>query len=103
MVGAAALFSIRHLPLQDHGQLLRCHAGSCQGALPLQVGRSRHGDRDIAGRVEAGEYALAIAYCTFLIVFMLLIIFLIQRGVGERRLGRRSEASVSTDSFLGAH
>ena len=45
----------------------------------------------IAGRVEAGEYALAIAYCTFLIAFMLLVIVLIQGLVGERQLGRRSD------------
>lgn len=45
----------------------------------------------IAGRVEAGEYALAIAYCSFLIVFMLCVIVLIQRGVGERRMGRRAQ------------
>lgn len=57
----------------------------------------------IAGRVEAGEYALAIAYCTFLIAFMLLVIVLIQRGVGERRLGRRSESPVTTHVLPGVH
>ena len=44
----------------------------------------------IVGRVEVGEYALAIAYSTLLIVFMLLVIGLIKAGVGERKLGRRS-------------
>ena len=46
----------------------------------------------IVGRVEVGEYALAIAYSTLLIVFMLLVIGLIKAGVGERKLGRRSGA-----------
>lgn len=54
----------------------------------------------IVGRVEAGEYALAIAYSTLLIVFMLLVIGLIKVGVGERKLGRRSGA---TDLIQGAH
>ncbi len=57
----------------------------------------------IVGRVEAGEYALAIAYCTFLIGFMLLVIVVIQRGVGERRLGRRSEAANTPNWLQGAH
>ncbi len=57
----------------------------------------------IVGRVEAGEYALAIAYCTFLIGFMLLVIVAIQRGVGERRLGRRSETAISPSGLQGVH
>lgn len=57
----------------------------------------------IAGRVEAGEYALAIAYCTFLIAFMLLVIVLIQGLVGERRLGRRSESMLTTNVLPGVH
>lgn len=57
----------------------------------------------IVGRVEAGEYALAIAYCTFLILFMLLVIGLIQRGVGERRLGRRNETVTTSNWVQGAH
>ncbi len=44
----------------------------------------------IGNRVEAGEYALAIAYSTALIVVMLLSIVLIQFAVGERKLGRRA-------------
>ena len=43
----------------------------------------------IVGRVEAGEFGLAIAYSSVLIVVMALGISLIQLGVGERKLGRR--------------
>jgi iron(III) transport system permease protein len=46
----------------------------------------------IGNRVEAGEYALAIAYSTVLIVVMLLAIVLIQLAVGQRKLGRRVPA-----------
>ncbi|MCS6933072.1 MAG: iron ABC transporter permease [Acetobacteraceae bacterium] len=46
----------------------------------------------IAGRVEAGEYPLAIAYATVLIGLMLAGILAIQALVGERRLGRRIAA-----------
>lgn len=45
----------------------------------------------IMGRVEAGEYALAITYSTVLMVVMILSIVLIQLVVGARRLGRRRE------------
>ena len=55
----------------------------------------------IVGRVEAGEYALAIAYSTLLIVFMLGVILLIQKGVGERQLGRRVPTSPTL--VAGAH
>jgi iron(III) transport system permease protein len=48
----------------------------------------------IVGRVEAGEFGLAIAYSTVLIVVMLLAIVAIQLIVGERRLGRRSASAV---------
>ena len=44
----------------------------------------------IVGRVEAGEFGLAIAYSSVLIVVMALGIGLIQLGVGERKLGRRA-------------
>jgi iron(III) transport system permease protein len=44
----------------------------------------------IVGRVEAGEYGLAIAYSNVLIVVMLAAILLIQFAVGERRLGHRA-------------
>ncbi len=46
----------------------------------------------IGSRVEAGEYALAIAYSSVLIVVMLLSILLIQFAVGQRKLGRRAPA-----------
>jgi iron(III) transport system permease protein len=46
----------------------------------------------IVGRVEAGEFGLAIAYSSVLIVVMAAGIALIQLGVGERKLGRRSVA-----------
>jgi iron(III) transport system permease protein len=47
----------------------------------------------IVGRVEAGEFGLAIAYSTALIVVMLFAIVAIQLAVGERRLGRRSASA----------
>ena len=43
----------------------------------------------IIGRVDAGEYGIAIAYCSALIAFMLTVILVFDRLVGERRLGRR--------------
>ena len=43
----------------------------------------------IIGRVGNGDYGVALAYCTVLIVFMSLITALVQRLVGERQLGRR--------------
>ena len=46
----------------------------------------------IIGRVGNGDYGVALAYCTVLIVLMSLITALIQRTVGERRLGRRGQA-----------
>jgi len=45
----------------------------------------------IMGRVEAGEYALAITYSTVLMIVMILCIVLIQLLVGARKLGRRRE------------
>jgi iron(III) transport system permease protein len=44
----------------------------------------------IVGRVEAGEFGLAIAYSSILILIMLLAVLLIQLVVGQRRLGRRA-------------
>ena len=44
----------------------------------------------IIGRVGNGDYGVALAYCTVLILLMSLAIALIQLGVGERRLGRRT-------------
>src|SRR5262249_62270020 len=42
----------------------------------------------IVGRVEAGEFGLAIAYSSALIAIMLAVVLVIQLLVGERRLGR---------------
>ncbi|MDH4181954.1 MAG: iron ABC transporter permease, partial [Betaproteobacteria bacterium] len=49
----------------------------------------------IIGRVEAGEYPLAIAYSSVLIVFMLAVLLAVQAAVGEARLGRRSAAALT--------
>jgi len=43
----------------------------------------------IIGRVGNGDYGVALAYCTVLIVLMSAVTALIQFTVGERRLGRR--------------
>lgn len=48
----------------------------------------------IVGRVEAGEFGLAIAYSCVLIAIMLAVIALIQAGVGERKLGRRETVAL---------
>ena len=48
----------------------------------------------IVGRVENGDYGLSIAYSSVLILVMLVAIVLIQRLVGERRLGRREAGGV---------
>ena len=50
----------------------------------------------IIGRVEAGEYPLAIAYSTVLIVFMSLVLLVLQRVTGSVRIGRRSQAELVT-------
>jgi iron(III) transport system permease protein len=47
----------------------------------------------IIGRVEVSDFGVAIAYSSVLIVSMMLVIVLIQLGVGERRLGRRAMQS----------
>ena len=47
----------------------------------------------IIGRVGNGDYGLALAYCTVLIVLMSTITALVQKLVGERKLGRRSHAA----------
>ena len=49
----------------------------------------------IVGRVEAGEFGLAIAYSSVLIAVMLVAILAFQLLVGERRLLRRNAASVA--------
>ena len=48
----------------------------------------------IIGRVGNGDYGVALAYCTVLIVLMSLATALIQFVVGERKLGRRSAGGV---------
>jgi iron(III) transport system permease protein len=45
----------------------------------------------IIGRVGNGDYGVALAYCTVLIVLMSAITALIQFVVGERKLGRRKQ------------
>lgn len=47
----------------------------------------------IMGRVENGEYALAIAYSAVLMIVMVACVALIQVLVGKRQLGRRSALS----------
>ena len=46
----------------------------------------------IINRVEAGEYALAIAYSSALMLFMLVVLLVMQAIIGEARLGRRAAA-----------
>ena len=53
----------------------------------------------IVGRVENGDYGLAVAYCSVLIVFMVGVVLLIQLLVGQRRLGRRAPAAVSLEGM----
>ncbi len=50
----------------------------------------------IIGRVGNGDYGVALAYCTVLIVLMSLAVALIQRLVGERALGRRTVVLAAT-------
>jgi iron(III) transport system permease protein len=47
----------------------------------------------IINRVVNGDYGVAIAYCSVLIVLMLAAIWLINFLVGERKLGRRGTAA----------
>ncbi|MEQ1616491.1 MAG: iron ABC transporter permease [Hyphomicrobiaceae bacterium] len=49
----------------------------------------------IVGRVEAGEFGLAIAYSTILIIVMLAAILAIQLVIGERKLGRRGAPGIA--------
>jgi iron(III) transport system permease protein len=56
----------------------------------------------IVGRVESGEFGLAIAYSSALIVVMLLAIVLIQILVGERRLGRRAATAAAGPAIQAA-
>jgi iron(III) transport system permease protein len=49
----------------------------------------------IINRVEAGEYPLAIAYSSVLILFMLAVLLGMQRIIGEAKLGRRTAAVIA--------
>jgi iron(III) transport system permease protein len=55
----------------------------------------------IIGRVENGDYGLAIAYSSVLILVMLIAISLVQLAIGETRLRRRSEIQVAAAQPLG--
>ena len=55
----------------------------------------------IINRVTNGDYGVAIAYSSVLIVLMLAVIWLIQRLVGERRLGRRAVTAAPDMAQLG--
>jgi iron(III) transport system permease protein len=55
----------------------------------------------IIGRVENGDYGLAIAYSSVLILVMLVAITLVQLVVGKVRLGRRSEVRVAAAPPVG--
>jgi iron(III) transport system permease protein len=55
----------------------------------------------IVGRVEAGEFGLAIVYSSVLIAVMLVAILAIQWLVGERRLGRRAVGELSLEGAGG--
>lgn len=48
----------------------------------------------IMGRVENGEYALAITYSAILMLIMIVCVVVIQWLVGKRQLGRRSELAL---------
>jgi len=56
----------------------------------------------IINRVTNGDYGVSIAYSSVLIVLMLIIIWVIQRVVGTRRLGRRAGVGPSVVPQLGA-
>ena len=56
----------------------------------------------IINRVVNGDYGVAIAYSSVLIVLMLAVIWLIQRLVGERRLGRRARGRAGAASASSA-
>jgi iron(III) transport system permease protein len=47
----------------------------------------------IIGRVENGDYGLAISYSSVLIMVMLVVITLVQLAIGKRRLGRRDSSN----------
>jgi iron(III) transport system permease protein len=47
----------------------------------------------IIGRVGNGDYGVALAYCTVLMVLMSTITWGIQKLVGQRQLGRRTAST----------
>jgi iron(III) transport system permease protein len=49
----------------------------------------------IVGRVENGDYGLAIAYSSVLIAVMLAVIAGVQWLIGQRRIGRRAESGLA--------
>jgi len=55
----------------------------------------------IINRVINGDYGVAIAYCSVLIVLMLAVVALIQRLIGERRVGRRTAAVGAPGASVG--
>jgi len=55
----------------------------------------------IIGRVENGDYGLAIAYSSVLILVMLVAITLVQLAVGEARLRRRAETRAAAARPVG--
>jgi iron(III) transport system permease protein len=54
----------------------------------------------VINRVEAGEYPLAIAYSAVLILVMLVVLLVMQKLIGETRLGRRSVSAATTPPVL---
>ncbi len=50
----------------------------------------------IIGRVEAGEYPLAIAYSSVLLFVMLAVLLVVQTTIGEAKLGRRATPLITT-------
>jgi iron(III) transport system permease protein len=49
----------------------------------------------IIGRVGNGDYGIALAYCTVLMILMSVAIAAVQLLVGERKLGRRGAGAPS--------
>ena len=49
----------------------------------------------IIGRVGNGDYGIALAYCTVLMILMSVAIAAVQLLVGERKLGRRRQGAPS--------
>jgi iron(III) transport system permease protein len=56
----------------------------------------------IINRVVNGDYGVAIAYSSVLIVLMLVVIWVIQLAIGDRRLGRRGAVGADVGPLAGA-